>query len=127
MIDDRVHMNKEVVASLLEEEDDWELVEGSTEREDTDDRVQQIQQHREGAKDRLWPLSALREVHSRRLDVLKQAQKFPAQLLRVFSVCTACTIHIISFGDFLLHVQSCSLPYSCVFIIGFSHFCITLS
>ncbi|CAM6069706.1 unnamed protein product [Sphagnum tenellum] len=73
MIDDHVHMNKEVVASLLEEEDDWELVEGSTEREDTDYRVQQIQQCKEGAKDRLWPLSALREVHSRRFSLRRSA------------------------------------------------------
>jgi len=65
MIDDRVHINKAGVASLLEEEDDWEAVEGSGEREESDDRVQQ--QRKEGAKDRLWPLSALREVHSRRL------------------------------------------------------------
>ncbi|CAK9224782.1 unnamed protein product [Sphagnum troendelagicum] len=71
MIDDRVHINKAGVASLLEEEDDWEVVEGSGEREESDDRVQQ--QRKEGAKDRLWPLSALREVHSRRFSLRRSA------------------------------------------------------
>jgi hypothetical protein len=71
MIDDRVHINKAGVASLLEEEDDWEVVEGSGEREESDDRVQQ--QRKEGAKDRLWPLSALKEVHSRRFSLRRSA------------------------------------------------------
>jgi hypothetical protein len=83
MIDDRVHINKAGVASLLEQEDDWEVVEGSGEREESDDRVQQ--QRKEGAKDRLWPLSALREVHSRRLEFTKTSSKVSAFGCMVFS------------------------------------------
>lgn len=67
MIDDRVYINEAGIASLLDKEDDWEVVNGTGEREEADDS----QQRKEGAKDRLWPLSALREVHSRRLDHLE--------------------------------------------------------
>jgi hypothetical protein len=64
MIDDRVYISESGVASMLDKDDDWEMID-SREMEDVDDRGQQ---RKDGAKDRLWPLSGLREVHSRRLD-----------------------------------------------------------
>jgi hypothetical protein len=64
MIDDRVYINEKGVASLLEIEDDWELVGGNEEKDEIDDISQQ---RKDGAKDRLWPMSGLREVHTRRL------------------------------------------------------------
>lgn len=67
MIDDRVYINKSGVPSVLEEEDDWEMVDGGAE-EHHDGRDQQ---RKDGAKDRLWPLSLLREVHSRRFVYLR--------------------------------------------------------
>lgn len=67
MIDDRVYISESGVASMLEKDDDWELID-SREMDDVDDRGQQ---RKDGAKDRLWPLSALREVHTRRLEFLK--------------------------------------------------------
>ncbi|XP_024399024.1 BEACH domain-containing protein C2 isoform X1 [Physcomitrium patens] len=69
MIDDRVYINKSGVPSVLEEEDDWEMVDGGAE-EHHDGRDQQ---RKDGAKDRLWPLSLLREVHSRRFSLKRSA------------------------------------------------------
>lgn len=66
MIDDRVYISESGVASMLEKDDDWEMVD-SQDMEDVDDGGQQ---RKDGAKDRLWPLSALREVHTRRLEFL---------------------------------------------------------
>lgn len=69
MIDDRVFINEKGVASLLEIEDDWEVVCGNEEKDEIDDISQQ---RKEGAKDRIWPMSGLREVHTRRLDSSSQ-------------------------------------------------------
>lgn len=69
MIDDRVYINEKGVASILENEDDWEVVGSNEEKDEMDDISQQ---RKEGAKDRLWPMSGLREVHTRRLDSSSQ-------------------------------------------------------
>ena len=56
MVDDRVHINESGVGVLIEAKD---LPKAETERE--------LERRREdGSKDRLWPLSSLQEVHSRR-------------------------------------------------------------
>ncbi|KAG0575918.1 hypothetical protein KC19_5G040000 [Ceratodon purpureus] len=69
MIDDRVYISESGVASMLEKDDDWEIVDNQ-EMEDVDDRGQQ---RKDGAKDRLWPLSGLREVHTRRFSLRRSA------------------------------------------------------
>lgn len=56
IVDERVHINESGVGVLLEVE---YLPKAKTEGE--------LQKRREdGSKDRLWPLSSLQEVHSRR-------------------------------------------------------------
>lgn len=70
MIDDTVSASE--FETMLQKDDDWVMVD-SQEMEDVDDRGQQ---RKDGAKDRLWPLSALREVHTRRLELLNFFQRF---------------------------------------------------
>ncbi|KAL3680877.1 hypothetical protein R1sor_023833 [Riccia sorocarpa] len=61
MIDDHVHVDETGIVSLDEEERPGSSA-GQIEREDPSGAVQR----NEGAKDRLWPLSVLWEIHSRR-------------------------------------------------------------
>lgn len=68
MIDDRVYISESGIASMLEKDDEWEMVD-SQHTEDVED-VDRGQQRKDGAKDRLWPIAALREVHTRRSVIL---------------------------------------------------------
>lgn len=57
IVDDRVHIDDAGVASFHDEEEDWEQVVYT---------YGDNPQRGDGAKDRLWPLAALREMQSRR-------------------------------------------------------------
>ncbi|BBN15012.1 hypothetical protein MPTK1_6g16270 [Marchantia polymorpha subsp. ruderalis] len=61
MIDDRVHVDESGIASL----DDDEGPRSSTDHFEKEGATGTVQRN-EGAKDRLWPLSVLWEIHSRR-------------------------------------------------------------